>query len=214
MHVGIDVGADRLHCVAIAESGAVAEGRIFAPPQLADLVDWLKGASYIAIDAPAMLSPALHPEDEALSLKFRSGRCAEIALGLDHRIWVPWVTPTHDPPMWMRVGLDLFAALQAAGHDPIEVYPHAGFRVLAPEGKLPSKSTVAGLEARVRILEEARITSHAMLLWSHDSLDAAMGALIALRHARGQALRVGCGHDDSAIWLPWRSLTTRPGIRA
>lgn len=37
---------------------------------------------------------------------------------------------------------------------------------------------------------------------SHDVLDALAATLVALDRSRGRARRVGCGHDDSAIWLP------------
>ena len=37
---------------------------------------------------------------------------------------------------------------------------------------------------------------------SHDVLDALAAALVALDRSRCRARRVGCGHDDSAIWLP------------
>ncbi len=41
-------------------------------------------------------------------------------------------------------------------------------------------------------------------MWSHDSLDALMAALIARDRTEGRAEMVTCGHDESAIWLPAR----------
>src|SRR5919108_3087320 len=81
MFVGIDVGADRLHCVAIASDGRLLDGKVFPPTAVADLTLWLRPAEAVAIDAPATLSAGPHTTDEALSPKFRSARCAEIALG-------------------------------------------------------------------------------------------------------------------------------------
>jgi hypothetical protein len=36
----------------------------------------------------------------------------------------------------------------------------------------------------------------------YDALHAALAALLALRAHDGTAISVGCGHDDSAIWIP------------
>jgi hypothetical protein len=41
-----------------------------------------------------------------------------------------------------------------------------------------------------------------MGLWSHDALDATVAALLALQATEGTAVAVGCGHDNSAIWIP------------
>ena len=86
--------------------------------------------------------------------KFRTARCCEIALGREHRLWVPWVTPVAGAtvPGWMQVGLGLYAALAANGHTPIEVFPYAGFRLLSPT-KLPKKTTRAGIVERVARLD-------------------------------------------------------------
>jgi len=104
----------------------------------------------------------------------------------------------------MQVGFGLYQALVAAGHSPIEVYPYAGFRVLAG-GRLPPKRTIAGVRARVTLLHRQGVGAEGMQLWSHDALDAALAALaalLALQAHEGTAIPVGCGHDSSAIWIP------------
>lgn len=85
--------------------------------------------------------------------------------------------------------------------DVIEVYPHACFRVLAGK-KLASKQTAAGTAERVSLLQEAGLEIQGLEMWSHDSLDAAVAALVAQRKSIGSATAVSCGHDDSAMWLP------------
>jgi predicted nuclease with RNAse H fold len=202
--VGIDVGAERLHCVAIDDSRRLVDAALFAPSERPDLLRWLESAQCVAIDAPSSLSSSPHADEPGLSPKFRAARCAEIALGREWRIWVPWVTPTPAMPVpsWMRVGLRLFDAVEDAGHTAIEVFPYAGFRALAGGSRLPSKSTIAGIKARALLLQGAGASVPSFLVSSHDLLDAALAALVALHHRRGIATSVGCGHDDSAIWLP------------
>lgn len=201
--VGIDVGATALHCVSLTEGGAVLDVTTFGAGELDRLVAWAEGAGAIAVDAPDRLSIGAHLDDPdpGLGRKFRSGRCAEVELGRRYRIWVPWVTPIRDPAGWMVTGLAVYEALRSCGHEPIEVYPHAAFRTLAG-GPLPRKSTLAGRRARIELLEAAGIREPTLDGWSHDSLDALVGAVVARDRVRGVAVRVGCEHDGSAIWLP------------
>ena len=154
----------------------------------------------VAIDAPDACSVGAHVDDDSLGAKFRSARCGEIALGRTRRIWVSWPTPRSEPfPAWMTTGFALFAIARAAGMVGIEVYPHAVFRVLAGR-RPPTKTSAAGIAARVALLRDAGITNAPFLpMWSHDGLDAAAAALVA---ADPQAEPISCGHDGSAIWLP------------
>ena len=101
----------------------------------------------------------------------------------------------------MQLGFRLYRELTTKGHAPIEVYPHAGFRLLS-SASLPKKTTMAGVRERVARLEAQGIVAPWMRLWSHDALDATLAALLALRAVEGTAVAVGCGHDDSAIWIP------------
>ncbi len=203
MYVGIDVGANRLHCVALDTDSRVIDARLFSPADLEDLVSWLNPAESIAIDSPDALSTARHSENQALSPKFRRARCAEIGLGQQRKVWVPWATPW-EPPVagWMQLGFNVFSRLRSTHASVVEIYPHAGFLKLHGWKKLPSKSTVEGLVARATLLAEAGVDEARLNMWSHDSLDAALGALVALRFAQGRAESFTCGHDGSAIWLP------------
>jgi predicted nuclease with RNAse H fold len=184
----------------------VVEARTLGAADLDAVVAIAQGADSVAIDAPARPSTAVHRDDEEISRKFRVARCGEIALGQQARIWVPWVTPP-DPgavPGWMRVGFSVWAALIAAGHEPIEVYPAGVFRVLAGHVP-PKKTTAAGRRARIELLAGRIDLPAGIGLWSHDGLDALAAALTA--HERATGLARACGHetpgcDGSAIWLP------------
>lgn len=202
-HIGIDVGADRLHAVALDDAADVLEARIFGPEELTALVSWSTEAQVIAIDAPAMLSTAPHKDDPDISAKFRLSRCADIALGRVHKIWVPWATPTAEQEVssWIRKGLEVFERLSGKDSRVVEVFPHAAFVRLAG-GRIPSKKTVAGLNKRAELLESAGVKAPWLSMWSHDSLDAAVSAVVALRVHEGAAVKASCEHDDSAIWLP------------
>ena len=203
MYVGIDVAAERVHCVRLVRDARVDATEVFAAADLADLRRWLEGARAVAIDAPAQLSTAPHRHDPNVSTKFRTGRCAEIALGREHRSWVPWVTPTVRPTAgWMATGLAVYEALSDGAYSVLEVYPHAGFRALAQGSPLPPKRTATGLRTRIGLLASAGVTAEHLPMWSHDGLDALLAALVALQSAAAKAVRVTCGHDDSAIWLP------------
>lgn len=200
------MGQRRLYVVGVDERLRLQTGSVVDVVELELVRETLESAHVVAIDAPAALSTTPHADDETLSPKFRSARCAEIALGREHRIWVPWVTPTVDQilPPWMDVGLQIFELTKSCGVEAVEVFPHAGFRILA-DGRVPPKLTAAGLRVRAELLRGRGVVIEALEMWSHDCLDAALAALVAHDVAQGTALRVGCGHDASAIWLPSRS---------
>jgi predicted nuclease with RNAse H fold len=202
-HVGIDVGADRLHCVTVDADLRVIHSVIFNAAELGELVAWLPDTATVAIDAPAELSTAFHADDEQLSPKFRRARCAEIALGREFGCWVPWVTPEAAPEHgWMATGFALYAALRTAGVEPIEVFPYGAYRELVRPARLPRKQTAAGIQARVAALRALGVEERTLPAWSHDSLDAFVGAVVARDHRAGTARRATCAHDRSAIWLP------------
>jgi predicted nuclease with RNAse H fold len=202
--VGIDLGGAAIHCVALSDDGRVIDALVLASKDIPGILEWVSGATAIAVDAPEDLSRALHADDQTLSPKFRRGRCAEIELGRAHKIWVPWVTPTTLPATeWMEVGFRLFSALKASGHHAIEVFPYAGFCALNASGlRLPSKDTVDGGSMRAALLAARGIKEPFLRVWSHDGVDALLAALIAMDWKAGRARRVTCGHDESAIWLP------------
>lgn len=199
---GIDVGARQLHAVVLDGNTGMAQARAFAAGDN-EILGWVAGAVAVGVDAPDRWSTAPHVDNLSLPPKFRSARCAEIGLGRCHRIWVPWTTPVNPTSgSWIDVGIRLFSALRAEGHQPLEAFPHAAFRVLNLRRRPPSKRTLAGLEARVALLRGAGLTALGLDAWDHDALDAAAAALVALRHTQGRAVAATCGHDGSAIWLP------------
>lgn len=194
-----------MHVVALGDDGVVVGGDVLAGDDAVDVVAWVddlgRDVRRVAIDAPSALSSSAHADDAALAPKFRAARCGEIALGREAGVWVPWVSPPVDAvdvAGWITVGLALFAALSAAGHDPVETYPHAVFRSLAG-GRVAAKSTAAGRAERVGLLRRAGIGEVTLPLWGHDGLDALAAALVA---ADPGARPFGCGHDGSSIWLP------------
>ena len=179
---------------------------MFESTDLQGIIGMATGADRIAIDAPDQLSTAPHSGQSWRKPKFRSARCAEIALGEVEKVWVPWATPTGQSsvPGWMQVGFDVWAWMRAAGHEPLEIYPAGAFRVLA--GKVPPKKTTsAGLHARIELIEPHVELPVGIEMWSHDGIDALAGALVALWSLDGRARPVGhdapeC--DSSSIWLP------------
>jgi hypothetical protein len=216
--VGIDIATDRLNWLALDDDGAFIDGDVCTADDLARLSRLADRADVIAIDAPAQLSTAPHdqPEhkDEHLSKKFLRARCAEIALGRTHRIWVPWVGPDVVPTRgWIATGLNLYSRLAASSDaELIEVFPHAAFRVLRQPMRLERKTSVAGIHQRVDALREVGLKGERVSLWSHDSVDAAVAAIVARDRLRRTAVRVTCGHDSSALWLPEAAMS-RPLVK-
>jgi hypothetical protein len=190
---------------------------VFTSSELGELVRWAGGAAVAAIDAPDGPSVGAHATDAEVAPKFRAGRCGEVALGRRRGYWVSWVTPAEPAPgSWMDVGIRAHAALRTdGGVETIEVFPHAGFRELAGGARLERKTTAAGVHRRAALLRANGLVEAALETWSHDALDAALAALVALQRTEGRAVRVGCpddtrcGRDGSAIWLPAIRVTTR-----
>ena len=202
--VGIDVGASRLHVVAL-RGGRVVAADVLSATSREDVVGWVRALDdevlRVAIDAPSALSPGAHADDASLAPKFRAARCGEIALGRDAGVWVPWVSPpvgATDVAGWIAVGLSVFEALGAAGLLCVETFPQAVFRALAG-GRVPPKSSADGLARRASLLRDAGVVEETMPLWGHDGLDACACALVA---ADVRARPLTCGHDGSSIWMP------------
>jgi predicted nuclease with RNAse H fold len=212
--VGIDVGADRLHIVAISpadhgdpsSSLQIAWSAVVDPESTTDvdeLIATIPVGSSVGIDGPAGVSTAPHRADLSLAPKFRTARGCEVQLGRRRGIWVSWATPTADDalPRWMHHAIELHDRCRAVGLVALETYPYAIFHTLAGR-RPPKKTTGAGLAARVALLSGAGISAAHLPLWSHDALDALACALVAHRHARGTAEAVDDPNDASAIWLP------------
>jgi predicted nuclease with RNAse H fold len=208
--VGIDVGTNAFHAVAIDTDRRVGGAQVFAADDLDELAEWLAPARVVAIDAPDRVSSGAHVTDDRVAAKFREGRCAEVALGLKANYWVPWATPVAPVAgSWIEVGIALHERLRATTDaETIEVFPYACFRALAGGDMLPTKSGVEGMRARAALLRAEGLDDSHLEMWSHDSIDAAAAALVAAQHAEGIAVPfgcepdAGCGHDGSVIWLP------------
>lgn len=79
-------------------SQTVIDAQVYASEMISSVVQLANGSERIAIDAPSALSTCPHLDDGSFNGKFRSARCAEIALGRNHKIWVPWVTRRRSMP--------------------------------------------------------------------------------------------------------------------
>ena len=206
MFVGIDVAAAGVHCVALDANGNVIGAWLVGAGEIDRLPELLRGARAVAIDAPAQLSAAPHREDPTMRGKFKLARCAEVALARGYGYWVPWVAPADAPEgTWIATGLAVYNRLSETGADLLEVFPYAGFRVLAKGRALPKKTTTAGMRARIKLLAERGIGEPNLAVWSHDGLDALLAAVVAMDFDADRAQRAACSHpgaDGSAIWLP------------
>jgi predicted nuclease with RNAse H fold len=208
--VGIDVGATALHVVGLDDDGSITLADTLSPDELNPILAKLEHETWVAIDAPDEQREPRHLTDETISPKFRAARCAEVALGR-RGYWVPWVTPGigTEAPGWMLTGFRVWGEARSRGLRTIEVYPHAAFRALAGPGKLAKKTTVIGTRQRVALLKAADVRAEGLAMWSHDSLDAVVGAVVARDAAAGTAENVRCQHPDeepddgSSIWLPF-----------
>jgi predicted nuclease with RNAse H fold len=197
--IGVDLGAEYLHCARLDGGGRLTEARLFRFDELPQLVRWV-GRARVAIDAPGGPSAGHHANDQSLSPKFRPARCSEIELGRQCGIWVPWVTPIDEAaaPGWMRLGFELHRRLHDHGLEPMEVYPHGVFHRLSGGTKLVKKTSLEGLRARLR---QAGVDVSVELL-THDGVDAIAAALTAWGPAEGIGCPLGPDHDGSHIWLP------------
>ena len=207
--LGIDVGATKLHLVGLDAGDRIALATVEAPDNLSQVLAQLIPGTPVAIDAPDEQRDPLHFTDETLAPKFRSARCAEVALGRRGH-WVPWVTPVRgsEAPGWMLTGFRVWQQVRRAGMHAVEVYPYAAFRVLAAGGKLAKKQTPLGMRQRIELLRAAGVRVETLTRWSHDSVDAAVAAVVARDAQAGTAESVLCDHadgtehDGSSIWLP------------
>lgn len=198
--IGIDVGAGRLHLVAViaSPSGELSlAGRLICSSP-ARCADFCETAARVAIDAPSGPSAGAHLADRSVAPKFRAGRCSEIPVpGVPP---VSWITPMLGRPVpgWMASGFEVWAALRSAGHEPVETFPAGCYHRLNGGRWPPRKTLPAGLARRVELLTAAGLDLPP-LEWTHDDLDAAAAALVA---ARGRPLPHRCpAPDGSVMWL-------------
>lgn len=206
--LGIDVGQYRLHIVEIAADGTLGRAEVWDANHRDGLVEWARRVGYVAIDAPSAPGGVPQPHT-GMAAKFTGARCAEIALGQNWGMWVPWATPVEGKaPRWMQVGFGLFRQLAALGSAAtvVETYPHAVFLALLPAAeRLESKRSASGTAQRAQLLEQAGLDIPWLSMWSHDGLDAAAAALVARAIGTEYARSVTChpdrSHDGSSIWL-------------
>jgi predicted nuclease with RNAse H fold len=199
--VGIDVGACAVHAVRVQGAQVIATDTFAAGDVLA-VAAFCGDTDGVAIDAPAGLSAGAHLADLTVAAKFRTGRCSEVAA----RPAVPWMAPMAGMPVpgWMAVGFDVWSALRAAGHDPMEVFPAGCFHRLNG-GRWPArKTTPAGRQARVELLRPFLSLPAGADQWTHDSVDAAVAALVAYQGRDGAvASPHACSRPDgSQMWFP------------
>jgi hypothetical protein len=214
VHVGVDVSGEGFHLVGLRRSDdalVVAVARLVPRAELPDLVALCSAADVVAIDAPDRTSSAVHADDPAYRDRYphrRWGRCCDIASLEDRAPTVAWSTPTEvDPSSWMGAGIELWDALRAARPRPElrEVYPHASFTVLNG-ARPPSKTTIAGLRARIGILRRCGVAlPDTAGLWAHDGLDATVAALVAAL-PEDELRPLGDQHcprwDGTVLWRP------------
>lgn len=201
---GVDVGAGRVHAVALARRAGRLEvtGR-YEGGATSDLVRFCDGAGRVAVDAPGEPSRGAHREDMAVAAKFRGGRCSEIPVPGTPA--VSWVTPPAGNPVpgWMLTGFEVWHRLRGAGLQAVETYPAAAYHRLNGGRWPPRKSTGPGRAARLALLRPYLHLPPEAAGWSHDTLDAAVAALVA---ATGAPLPHRCPEPDgSRMWLPDRA---------
>ena len=213
-NVGIDVGASEFHVIVLSPAGALVD---FPRSGWTD-VHVLTGAladqwadSTIAIDAPLRTSEGLLRSEEYRATvdppppagKYLNYRECDYQL-IRRRLPLYQVPTSYQQcHTWMQAGFKLYDALLRTGNWTIfdgrpgrnrllEVYPFACFSALL--GHIPPrKKTVAGRCARLAALDAGLGAgwSAAAALADDDEVDAAVGALTALRFSRGEAHWVG-----------------------
>ena len=202
--VGVDVGADRLHFVALGEDLAVAANGVFDPSDHQHVDAWfsaLAAGSVIAIDGPPGPSTAAFADDPSVSRKFRSARGCEVELGRQRGIWVSFATGPQPLTGWMAEAERVHQLCVRGGFEALETYPHAVYRTLL--GRRPAKkSTGLGISERVEALRAVGVIEPTLAMWSHDALDAAAAAVVAHRRLCGTAVPITCALDATTIWLP------------
>lgn len=155
----------------------------------------------VAIDGPTGPSVGAYVHDTNVSKKFRYARGCEVELGRQRKIWVSFATGTDPLTGWMAVSQSVHEHTESAGFRALETYPYAVYSTLL--GSRPAKKTSAtGARQRVQLLRDAGIDDPHLSMWSHDGLDAAAAALVALHAYRGTADSIVSLLDNTAIWLP------------
>ncbi len=209
--VGIDVGQRALHCMSFSfepgcdQGGVYRDGDVFRSDDLDGVMLFCDTAALIAVDSPDALSTAPHRGDPDLAPKFQTARGAEVDLLRTFGLAVPFPTPAEPPcDPWMEVGMRVFDALRADGKSVVETYPTGAFRLLNG-GPLPGKQRRPADAYRCRgelLNMRVEVPPERLAMWSFDSLDAAIAAVVSFDVLAGTARRVATDLDNSEIWLP------------
>jgi predicted nuclease with RNAse H fold len=202
--LGVDVGAERLHLVGLSAAGTLTTAEVVAAGDL-ERFDMLVGTlpidGVVAVDGPAGPSVGAYANDMTVAPKFRHARGCEVELGRQRRIWVSFATGPGPLTGWMLVAQLLHERVLRGGRRALETYPHGIYTTLCG-GRPPKKTTAAGVTERVRLLEQSGFNNPTLPMWSHDGLDAAAAAVVALHAYRGTAEAVLSELDGTSIWLP------------
>ena len=177
---GVDVGAHRkgFHVAVIDTDGLVAGPAQLCTPH--DVTAWLREhrPTGVAIDSP--LRPAPDGERSRADERALAGAVCGIRYTPDARALQG--NPYYD---WIRHGLELYAALAAAGWEAVECFPTATWtRLGGPRG---SRSRARWSRA---VLESAGL-DRVPTTMNQDGRDAIGAALTARLHAQGKADRFG-----------------------
>lgn len=202
--VGVDVGADRLHLVGVGSGFAIRRTAVFDPADRNGVTAWFRDLprrSVVAIDGPPGPSAEPFANDMRVSPKFRRARGCEVELGRQRGIWVSFATGPEPLTGWMAEAARVHGLAEDLGHRTLETYPHAIYRTLL--GRRPAKKTTgAGTNDRVNALGSIGLEYERLSMWSHDALDAAAAAVVALHYIEGIAEPITCPADATTIWLP------------
>lgn len=179
---GVDVGGRRkgFHTAVVDGPRHVVAGpRQLATP--ADVVDWLARhrPAVVAVDSPCCLAPdgaRSRPDERRFAREVLSLRYTPDRQGLEAR------APYYE---WIAHGLELYAALTAAGLTAIECFPTASWTIwMGPRGR-ESRARWSARALAARKL--AGVPPHL----GQDGRDAIAAALTAVEYHRGRAWRIG-----------------------
>lgn len=202
--IGVDVGAEKLHLVSLdAQSRIVAMDTVPSGSLLGfdAYLAHLGKNGVVAIDGPAGPSVGAYAFDAHVSNKFRLARGCEVELGRQRKIWVSFATGPDPLSGWMAVAESVHQRTENAGFRALETYPYAIFTTLLGS-RPPKKTSAAGAQERVRLLHASGIRGPNLATRSHDELDAAAAALVALHAYHGTAEAITSPLDHTSIWLP------------
>ena len=199
--IGIDISAKRDCAIARIDESGHALGAWWICSRVDDVVQSVMALGHdaqeivIGIDSPRV--PVNDPRDwywnrNSANWRLRLpgergwGRHCEVVLSALKLANPQWTPPESEAPAWMRLGFQLFTALQSLAHV-LEVFPTASYEQLAnarvPRLVLPLAAFAAGPK---------------------DMLDAYVAALTVREFMNGEGCSVGGGDGLGAIALPKR----------